>query len=217
MPTNISELGLQEEEMPDVDWNAPEGGMFAPQVSVGRHTFTFKLSDDPYSTRKIEGKDYLQLTYSASTEVDGVEKTLNYQRVDTYQAEWMKKSNKNASLYELLRALGIRFAGKPTTQQIQDAFNEANAQAKRFEGTVNWRAYDKDSEFEFSTRPSKKKVAAGKQGQWPRDKDGNYEPFVTFPKSGNKGSGREEITDFHLPENGGEVRSSTGGSGGISI
>jgi hypothetical protein len=223
MAVNLNDLNLVEEEVPQVDWDAPEGGLYPPSIPVGDHDFIFKLADDPYQSIQREGKNALQVTYAATTTVDGTEKTLNYQRVNTHRSAGMVAARRNASAFELLRALGTRVT-EPTAKNIAAALEDASNSAKHFTAGVQWRGYcdhgvkgAKDG-IEVATRPSKKKVAAGTQFAWPRNADGQFELFVTCPKCKQGMKVNAEIADFHLPKDGvTTVASSTNGNGTSSV
>lgn len=201
---NISDLNLTPEATPDVQWDAPEPGSFPPQMLPGVHEFRFALADDGgFDVVEIGGAKYVQVTYSATAEVEDheggkVEATLNFQRASTYQSPQMKAQGLNSMAGDLLRALGVKIEGPLTPQKLGDALNTANAQGRHFRAEVGWRKYCKADDISVSTHPRKKKGDV----MWPRDAQKNPELVVACPKCGEKGFGNAEIMRFKLPENG---------------
>ena len=213
MAVNISDLNLVPEAVPEVDWNAPEAGSFPPAVTVGVHDFAFALADDPFDTITVDGKNFLQVLYSATTEVEGDERTLNFQRASTFLNDKMKAAGMNHGVGDLLRALGFRIEGPLNGQKIQDALTEATATRRHFRGEVAWRRYCKSCEQTVSTAPRKKKGDVA----WPRAADGKPELVVACPKCGDKGYGNADIIRFKLPEGGASTVASSTSVAGIAI
>lgn len=202
------------EPVPEVDWSAPESGAFPPALTVGVHEFAFALADDPFNTQEIQGKKYLQVTYSATATLeDGSERTLNFQRASTFQNDAMKKAGLNHMMGELLRALGTRIEGPLTPATIADALQQATAERKHFKGEVAWRKYCKACDQTISTAPRKKKGDIA----WPKGADGSYELVVACPKCGEKGYGNAEIIRFRLPERGVSTVASSTDAGTVRV
>ena len=207
----LDDLNLNEESVPEVDWDAPESGAFPPSVPPGVHDFTFKLGDDPWDAFEKDGKRYLQVTYGAVTTVEGTERTLNFQRASTFLNDAMRKAGMNHMVGELLRSLGFKISGPLTKEAIADALTQANAEGKHFRGEVGWRRYCKPCDQTVSTQPRKKKGDVA----WPRGANG-FELVVACPKCGDKAYGNAEITRFKLPEAVSTVASTTG-THGVSV
>lgn len=226
--TTLDELlaQLPPEEPVEVDWNAPEGGLYPPSVPVGDHIFTFRLAEtEPFQVVQIQGKPYLQVNYQASTEVDGAERTLNFQRASMFQSDKMKARRMNASMVELVRALGARVEAPVTNAKLIEALQGADAQALRFGASVRWRGYcnhgnpeDRKGAFTVSTQPAKASGDRPAEAPWPRDAEGKFELFVKCPKCGVSVKSNSEINRFKLPAT--DAAGSNGnatGAGGVSI
>ena len=222
--TTLDELlaQLPPEEPVEVDWDAPEGGLYPPSVPVGDHIFTFKLADEAFSVQQIQGKPYLQVNYTATTDVDGAERTLNFQRASMYQSDKMKARRMNASMVELVRALGLKVDAPVTNAKLVDALKTADSQALRFGASVRWRGYcnhgnpeDRKGAFTVSTQPAKASGDRPAEHAWPRDAEGRFELFVKCPKCGVSVKANAEINRFKLPAS--DTGSNGTGTAGVSI
>lgn len=205
---DINSLGLPPEEVGQIDYDAPEPGAFPPSLKVGSYTFIFKLEEDPFDTVEIECEDhikrkFLTISHIAKTEVQEVaengdptmrEVELRYQRVNFYKHSKMT----NSSAGDLIRALNIRFTGSVTAQAVEQELR-AIEERRSYLADVGWRAYCKNCEVEISTNARKKRIKAGDQVQWPKDKTGNYVEMAECPKCHTKMYGNAEITRYKLP------------------
>ena len=187
--TSIDELNLAPDALGEIDYNAPEPGAFPPSIQPGTFDFQFKLEEDPYSTVKIQGKDYLQVAFIA---VPAEGQPLRFQRASFYKHEKMP----NSMAADLIRSLGVRIAGPLSKDTIDNAFKDAEATGKHFRGEVAWRSYCKACDKTVSTHPRKKKGDMA----WPRDVEHNPVMLATCPGCGSKNYGRADIVRFKLPE-----------------
>ena len=198
---DINELDLSPEDLGgQVDYDAPEGGSFAPTLSVGFHEFVFKLEEiNPFEGKQVQsgpnaGKKYLQVSIAPTPVVDGVEaeRPLRFQNVNTSKSEKMR----NSTLGELFRALGIRIEGALTPEVIASELQAAEGQGLRFKAFVDWRAYNKETGETFSTSPNPKRGDKA----WPRSANGSgYDPQIAVEFSdGNSALGREQINPLRF-------------------
>jgi hypothetical protein len=215
MAVNINDLDLTPESIPEIDFDAPEAGSFAPQLSPGIYDFAFKLADDPYTTTEIKGQQCLVVNYSALTDKEGQEVALNFQRVTSFQNEAMRRMNLQHGVGDLLRALNFRLDGKQTRSRIGEAFDQASNERRHFRGKVEWRRYCKVCEKTISTSPRTKRGDIA----WPKAADGQgYELAVACPGCGEKAYGQAQIQRFLLPEGvNGQVKVVTSATGGIRL
>lgn len=188
--TDISELDLQTENLPDVDEQKLADRMeYAPSMQPGKfYNFIFKLDEKkPFDAVDIKGKKQAQFNYEL-TEVrdDGsTGKTIRFCNANTFRAGKMESSRAE----ELLFALGLlsRFQReKAEHAQREKSFmlellQEASAAQIVIRGQVQWRRYDKGTKQTWSTSPAKPYEKTDKQtGQkvkvtelpWPKDNTG---------------------------------------------
>jgi hypothetical protein len=203
--TNINELNLDPEGIPDIDFDAPEAGSFPPQLVPGTYDFTFRLAEDPWTTMENNGHKYMQVNYEAVA-LDGQnqEVTLKFQRASTFLTDKMRNAHMNHAVGELLRSLAVRLEGKLDKGRIADAFLEASAQGRHFKGRVEWRRYCKACEKTMSTSPRRSKG----EMDWPKQESGKYELAIKCPGCGEKGYGTAQINRFLLPESNGQPNQS---------
>jgi hypothetical protein len=198
---NIDDLGLPEDAVDAVDYDAPESGSFPPSLKPGVYQFLFKLEDDPWGEVEMtvdehgNKKKFFQVTHIAVTtvqepEVHDVE--LRYQRVNFYKHPKMP----NSSGGELLRALNLRIHGG--YKAIAQALAEVD-QRISYSAVVGWKAYCKTDQIEFSTSARKKKIKSGDQYAWPKAVDGVLPEMVECPKCKTKIYAQPEITHYKLP------------------
>ena len=214
---DINELGLPPDEILEpIDYEAPEPGSFPPSLKPGTYTFLFKLEEDPLDTVEITLEDgitkrkFLQIQHIAKTTVQEPnpefngetvdrEVELRFQRVNFYKHSKMA----NSSAGDMIRAMDLRLTGALTPQLI---VNELRAIEERrsYQAEVGWRVYCKADEIEIATNTRKKRIKAGEQVAWPKDKDGHYCEMAECPKCHSKMYGQAEIVRYKLPhsENG---------------
>lgn len=203
MTTDVNELNTPGEDMGEIgaiDYDAPEPGSFPPTVKPGTYKGLFKLAEtDPFGTVEVEGKKYLQVTHSASIDVNGEAKEINFLRASWYQSEKMRAMNPpmNSAAAELTRALGIRLEGKLTPERWKDALRQADGRVQ-FTADYGWELYCRNcSETTVSTTPNKKK----KQVLWPKNAQGEWEPTVRCPKCSSAAAfGNVRLVRYHLPD-----------------
>lgn len=205
----LDELNLTAEAVPQVDWDAPEGGSAPPSVGPGNYTLLFKMPEDRNNwfdkiTVDVGNgvqKEFLQINYNPQvignhegqpfTPEPGQElPTLMYQRASFFKSDKMLIS----SGAELLRALGERLTGDMSPQAVEQALERVDGRAT-FKGDVIWRAYFKSTGTTVSTSP-RRKTKKGPELPWPKAADGSPELSVVNPKNPNdkKQFGRAEIT-----------------------
>lgn len=218
---DLESLGLSEESVPQVDWDAPEAGKTPPPVYPGLWRLKFKVSDnqdewfDAVEREVIKGKPetkrkFLELTYAPDVVADSQDRpvanedgsaiTLGPQRANTFLSPKMKIHQ----LGELIRSMGVRIEGSLLAKQengksvIHNTVAQLNGQAT-FQAEIIWRAYFKSTETTVSTHPRKK---AGEL-PWPKDAQGQFEMLATNPQTGEKAYGYAEIARVKLPASAG--------------
>jgi hypothetical protein len=192
---------LSDEQVTEVDWNAPEAGQFPPIAPPGSYEFVFRLREDtPFDKVEIpsgSGVNHLVVVFDADVIVNGEAKTLTYQRVNTYKHEKVSMS----SAAELARALNIRPASNPPTNRDWiETFQSASSRA-RGRAELAWRYFDKSTGVTYSTSPRKRKNPGGQKvrdTQWPRNAEGSFSDTVTA-SDGTKHYGQAEFTRFYTP------------------
>jgi hypothetical protein len=200
---NIDELNLTDDVIGEVDYDAPEPGSFPPRVKPGIYDFKFELEDDePFGTTTWEkdGKHFFEIRHKATitvTKADGTQEdvTLRFCRANFFQNPAMKDAGINSSGGELLRSLGIVIKGSLSRSVLEQSLREADGRSHG-RCSVGWRVKFDGSDVVVSTSPRKKKGEV----KWPKDKDGNFLPMATDPKSGQKAYGRENILNYLLPQ-----------------
>lgn len=202
---DIDELGLPEEAVPEIDWEAPEAGAFPPEIYPGVYEFLFCLPEETseqFDKVKVDGKDYLQVIYEADVlrdsqaaaippHEDGKQPRLAYQRASAYKHPRMS----NSMLGDLIRSLDLRIEGPLTPLIIAQTLRGADGR-RTFRGDVGWRFYCKTCDITVATHPRRRQGDVA----WPRDDVGHFVDVVTCPQCGQKGYGRAEILRFKLPE-----------------
>jgi hypothetical protein len=213
---DLSQLNLNEDAAPQVDWEAPEAGRTPPPVFPGLYTLRFKMPenhDDWFDAveratqRDAQGKPvdsskrkFLELTYepevianSQDQPIAGPEGEvlkLGPQRANTYMSPKMHIHQ----LAELLRAMGVRIEGS-IVQQIDDVCKQLDGKAT-FKAEIIWRAYFKSTDTTISTHPRGKKSG---ELLWPRDAAGNPELLCKNPSTGETAYGYAEVARVKLP------------------
>jgi len=211
---DLSELNLNEESTPSVDWDAPEAGSTPPAIGVGTYLFAFhmpKETKDWFDAQEVEvvkgqpKRKFLKINYEAqaigdkdgnlfAAPEDGSElPTLKFQNASFFKTEKMLISFGG----ELLRALGLRITGALTPEAIKEALSTVDGRVN-FTGEVKWEAYFKSDGTRFSTAPNKKKGDL----QWPKDQEGKFTLTVENPTTGQKAFGRAIITRVKAVSNG---------------
>jgi hypothetical protein len=212
---DLNELGLTDASVPEVDWDAPEGGASAPQIYPGYYQLQFALDENPsdwfdsITVNAVQGdastaQKYLVLIhkpvvlYAFKDAVDTNpiqlpaelgKVQLPPQRASFYKSPRMMISNGA----ELLRACGVRLNN--ILQEIKPAVTQLNGRAS-FRAEIGWRAYFKTSEVTVSTHPRKKKGDV----PWPKGPDGQYLLSATNPQTGEKAFGYPDIVRVILPQ-----------------
>jgi hypothetical protein len=196
---------LEAEPEVEINYEAPEGGSFPPQVYPGRHDFIFKLDPEaPFGKIDVEGHPYLNVTFTAAVVLpDRPEPAeARFQRASFYKHP--KRPNSDGG--ELLRCLGL----KPASNTVRDIVTVLQQADGRARGTAvfGWEAFARDTKETISTNPRKKaRKDSGKVDiPWPKGADGRYELVVKFPESGDSVYGRERIISFKLPTSNGLER-----------
>lgn len=200
------------EELPQVDWDAPESGSFPPRLYPGTYEFIFRLpetQDEQFKVVEILNKDrgvkeaHLQVNFTASIPQhayaghtvgdppeSGEEINIPFNRASFYKSTKMPIS----MAADLMRSLGIRLSGAFTKSAVMQAFREADGRAVGH-GDLVWRAYCKNCDHTISTQPNKKR----NEQPWPKE-GGQWALQATCAKCGAKYFGREELNRFKLPE-----------------
>ena len=205
MPPDIRDLGLPDEQIPEIDYNAPEPGSFPPQIAPGVYEFLFHLPEsasDRFDKQTVSGKDFAVFVHEAEAlrdskgeavpqTSDGKQPVLRYQRASTYKHEKMP----NSMLGDLLRSLNLHIDGPLTLRAVADALAAQDGRAT-YKGEIGWRSYCKGCDQTVSTHPRKKKGDVA----WPRTADGHFEPMATCPKCGAKSYGNAEVIRYKLPD-----------------
>lgn len=211
---DLTALGLVEEEVPVVDWNAPESGQYPPRILPGDAEFIFKLAEEkPFDAAEFKttpGKKWLVVNFTADIPITDIERlvnkevmpeggvvSLNFQRVNDYLSEKMKKAGMISSVADLCRSLALR--PEPFTRQnVIQALTAANGTA-RGSAVIGWEFYCKGcGATTVSTKPRKASGDAQEVAKWPRGADKKPELMVACPYCGAKGFGREFIQAFHI-------------------
>lgn len=207
MPENLEELlsHLDSGEEIAVDYDAPEAGVFPPQVYPGPHEFVFHLAKEgAFDKITVDGKDYLNVTFSAEIQLPEKAEpvTVNFLRASAFKSP-KAPAGTNSDVGELLRCLGIRLESHKATD-IAHALQQADGRA-RGRAVFGWEAYCKSCEEVVATSPQKKPRKNGHTDvAWPKGADGRYEMVVKCPSCGDSMYGRERISrgGFKLPKDG---------------
>lgn len=205
---DLHELDQLPEEVPAIDWDAPEPGSFPPRIYPATYKFLFRLpesQEDQFEAVVIQKVPCLQVNYIADIAVSdipedqrvgdlsGVESVkLTFQRASTYKTEKMT----NSMVGDLLRALNLKpEAGVPMNKTwIMETLRAADGRAYGW-AEIGWRVYNKDLDTEISTHPNKKKGHL----PWPRGNNKRVELMAQFP-NGTKAYGSEFVARFKLPQ-----------------
>lgn len=213
---NLNELGLSDEAMPQVDWDAPEAGQTPPAVYPGVYRMEFRMPEDKsnwFDTKEVDVKGpdgkatgqkqkFLQINYTPKVlttlrgdpvQVEGENPILPRQRADFWKSPKMLISRGA----ELLRGLGVRLEG-PMLAQIEPTLEQLNGNAT-FEGEVIWRAYFKGTETTISTSPRKASGSRKAELSWPKEADGRPALLAIDPQTGEKLFGYPEIARIKSP------------------
>lgn len=202
--TDINQLDLQTEPLPDVDENKLADRMeYAPSLQPGKFfNFIFKLDEaKPVEGVTIKGKLQTQFNYECMQVRDdgSAGKTIRFCQANTFRTGKMESSRAE----ELLFALGLlgRFQReKQAHAQREKSFmlellREASEAQKVIRGQINWRRYDKETKQTWSTNPAKPytkndgtKVT---ELSWPKDASGKFNPR---PDEFNGNYGNEQIS-----------------------
>ncbi len=194
------------EPLPEVDYNAPEMGSFAPLLYPGTYPFIFNLpeqSDQQFTVKLVKGANHFEVNFIAAIPVHEVKPeqfvasklpedreyiNVTFQRANTYRSEKMV----NSFLGELLRS--IKVVVTPLTPQ--NIVNQLRAASGKVRGLAEfkWRVYCKNCSVEISTAPRKK------QGDvpWSKGSDGKFELQAHCPSCGTGYYGQEEISRYRL-------------------
>lgn len=202
------------EDLGSAYWEAPERGAYPPDLKPGKvYEFTFHLQNggaperEPFQIDEVTDSQTQQKVKTLVVNFKGgytltlpsgdqVERTVGFQRASFYQSAKMKEKNMNSAGTELLRALGLKVEPL-SSENVKDALRGADGRAT-FSAEVGWTRYDKEAKVSVSTHAQKKQIASGKAQPWPRNKDGQFEEFITLPSGGTKVSGNIEIVRFKL-------------------
>lgn len=202
---------LVDEQLPEVDYNAPEMGAFQPLVFPGTYPFIFNLDDDTDKQFQIvergpkgeAKKKYLEVQFVAAipaheispdsfvngVKPEGIEEIrVNYQRVNTYQTAKMV----NSFMGELLRSLKLKISPM-TSQGIVEALRENSGKVRGL-ASFKWKTYCKNCEIEISTN------ARNKDGQAPWPMDANHKPelMAKCPGCGQGYYGNLDIGQYRI-------------------
>lgn len=213
---DLSQLNLNEEATPQVDWDAPEPGSFPPVVRPGTYELRFRMPEsqsDWFDAQEIETvkgdpnskRKFLQINYNPEVVADvkgnaippleGSDKqpVLMFQRANFYRSEKMVKANMNSSGGDLLRGLGLRLTAV-NPEAVRDALASVDGRVQ-FKAEVGWRCYFKSSDLTVSTFPSKSRGEVA----WPKNAQGDFLDMAVNPKTGEKGYGQAQIIRVKLP------------------
>ncbi len=207
---NYGTTGLVEEQVPfDVDFDAPEPGSFPPAFEPSTRDFLFTLVEpseqvQPFEVVEIQGKQWLQVNYIATVEVDGKEVKIPFQRASAFKTEKMR----NSRLADLIRSLKLREEYQAAVQQTGSPIEAvklvlAEASGRKL-GTADfgWSAAFKDSKVIYRTGLTKviapKKEDGYTSMPWPRNGNGGYAASVTDPQSGQEKYGRLEVVRLRI-------------------
>lgn len=210
--SDIGDLGLPDEPLPEIDYVAPEPGSFPPAIAPGTYEFLFKLPEaasDRFDVQEIKPPKenpgrYLQVNYNPEVLRDsqgnpvpprdnGSQPVLMFQRASAYK----HPKRPNSGLGDLIRGLGQRIEGALTPSTVAATLASLDGRAT-FTADVAWRMYCKGCQHTVSTSPRTKKGETA----WPRGGDGHYESPTSCPTCGNKQFGNAEIVRIRLPKGG---------------
>lgn len=209
---DINDLGIPDEAMPEIDYDAPEPGAFPPPIAPGTYEFLFKLPEEAanqFDVQEIKpptdnpGK-YLQVNFNPEVlrdsqgnavpaREDGTQPRLTFQRASAYRHPKMQ----NSGLADLIRGLGQRIEGPFTPSAVAALLRSIDGRAT-FIADVAWRMYCKTCQQTVSTAARTKKGEA----KWPKNAEGHYESPVACPGCNAKGFGNAEIVRIKLPKGG---------------
>lgn len=173
---------LSGEQVPEMDWSAPEAGAFAPAIQPGTYEFIASVRTDAdvsgFGKMEYEGHKYLTAVLDFEVLVTGKDPVkVTYQRVNTFKHEKVAIS----SMGELLRSLNLhtQLPDRPSDADIVRVL-QANSGRARGRGEAAWRFYCKAHGLTISTAPRKRKGI--KDTAWPTDASGKLELSVVCPK-----------------------------------
>ena len=203
---------LQQEEVPtDINFNAPEPGAFPPAFAPtgGKDnppkTFLFHLNEqEPFGVVEIQGRKWLSVNFTATVDVNGTERKVNYQRANTFKNDKMN----NSSVGELIRALNLQEVYEQNRHETGD-FNQAVINTlQQADGRAagladfGWTVAFKGANVVYKTSATKDRKRTRPEGYdtkpWPRNADGTFMPTVADPATGEEKYGNLEITRFRI-------------------
>lgn len=192
--TDITQLDLQTEALPDVDeQKLADRAEYAPSLQPGKfYVFVFALDEKTaVEGVTIKGKLQSQFNYNLTLiKDDGTPgKVIRFNQANTFRTGKMESSRAE----ELLFALGklgkfqrekADHAGRQTSFMLE-LMQEAQNEGVAIRGQVNWKRYDKATKQTWSTNPSKPYKKINKEtGEeitvtelpWPKDAQGRSDP-----------------------------------------
>lgn len=213
----LDKLKLAEDEVPVIDYDAPEPGTMPPPCYPGTYELLLKMPEkreDWFDTIEVNVGDdknpvkkaFLKVFFAAELLTDasgqpvpplddGSPRMLRGQGASFYKHP--KMSNSEAG--DLIRSLGLRLEGNFTSQSEMGRAVEtllAGADGRvRFHAEVGWEAYFKSTDTRISTNPRKKRGDL----PWPRGADGLPELTATNPSTGERAYGYARIMRYKLP------------------
>lgn len=204
----------ENEEIGDIEYDAPESGSRAPQLYPGVYDFKFGLEEEtgdrhPFESAdrkddkgQVVGKNFVVNHKATVTVTDdqgnSKDVDIRFNRASFYRSAKMKEKHMNSKGGELLRSLNIR-VDVLSKEAIEAALRAADGRSMG-RAAFGWQFFCKADDLTISTNANTKRGEI----RWPKGADNKYVDVVSCPKCGAKGYGRERITDYKLPTTNGQ-------------